>query len=248
EPDAEELQHWLELIVDDLLILFYLGIFAPTESRRDGRRMRVAVVCTCADHPAMCKAAGFADKSHNKAPCTQGDVDSDNLYSDECLKGGCPPRSAEVHVARARAWRSLEDKKDRDDYFKQHGSHWSELMRLPYYDCVAMTVVDPMHNLLLGVVKHQWYSRWIKGGTLRADTKGGTKRELSVLHRFLDTFEAPEWVGRLPLRVGEPAGGSLTADEYKLVITCPGMIILPLIWDQCLEEAVKDYEAACKKY
>ncbi|TBU21201.1 hypothetical protein BD311DRAFT_679081, partial [Dichomitus squalens] len=186
EPDAEELQHWLELVVDDLLILFYLGIFAPTESRKEGRRMRVAL--------------------------------------------------------------SLEDKKERDEYFKQHGSRWSELMRLPYYDCVAMTVIDPMHNLLLGVVKHQWYSRWIKSGTLRADTKAGTKRELAVLHRFLDTFEAPEWVGRLPLRVGEPAGGSLTADEYKLLMICPGMIILPLIWDQCLPEAVKDHEGAFRKY
>ncbi|EJF57317.1 hypothetical protein DICSQDRAFT_35914, partial [Dichomitus squalens LYAD-421 SS1] len=251
EPDAEELQHWLELVVDDLLVLFYLGIFAPTESRKEGRRMRVALVCTCADHPAMCKAGGFADKSHTKAPCTQGLVDTKNMYSDECLNGGCPPRSAEVHVARARAWQSLEDKKERDEYFKQHGSRWSELMRLPYYDCVAMTVIDPMHNLLLGktgVVKNQWYSRWIKSGTLRADTKAGTKRELSVLHRFFDTFEAPEWAGRLPLRVGEPAGGSLTADEYKLLIVCPGMIILPLIWDQCIQEAVKDYEAACKKY
>ncbi|EJF56722.1 hypothetical protein DICSQDRAFT_70886 [Dichomitus squalens LYAD-421 SS1] len=232
EPDAEELQHWLELVVDDLLVLFYLGIFAPTESRKEGRRMRVALVCTCADHPAMCKAAGFADKSHLNAPCTQGITDANHMYSDECLNRGCLPRSAELHVAHARAWKSLEDKKDRDEYFKQHGSRWSELMRLPYYDCVAMTVIDPMHNLLLGksglisVVKNQWYSRWIKGGTLRADTKAGTKRELSVLHRFLDTFEAPEWVGRLPLRVGEPAGGSLTADEYKLMIICPGMLIV----------------------
>ncbi|EJF61882.1 hypothetical protein DICSQDRAFT_59914, partial [Dichomitus squalens LYAD-421 SS1] len=61
-------------------------------------------------------------------------------------------RSAQVHVAHARAWKAHEDKKERDAYFKLHGSRWSELMRLPYYDCVAMTVIDPMHNLLLGTL------------------------------------------------------------------------------------------------
>lgn len=39
-------------------------------------------------------------------------------------------------------------------------------------------------------------------------------------------FEVPEWVGRLPMRVGEPAGGSLTADEYKHLLIGPGCIIV----------------------
>lgn len=39
-------------------------------------------------------------------------------------------------------------------------------------------------------------------------------------------FEVPEWVGRLPMRVGEPAGGSLTADVYKHLIIGPGCIIV----------------------
>lgn len=34
-------------------------------------------------------------------------------------------------------------------------------------------------------------------------------------------FESPPWAGRLSLRVGEPAGGSLTADEYKFAVTGP---------------------------
>jgi hypothetical protein len=39
-------------------------------------------------------------------------------------------------------------------------------------------------------------------------------------------FEAPLWAGRLPLQVGEPAGGSLTADEYKFAVTGPWAIIV----------------------
>lgn len=36
EPDAEELQNWMALIIDDLLMLYYLGIFGPTPSAKEG--------------------------------------------------------------------------------------------------------------------------------------------------------------------------------------------------------------------
>ncbi len=62
---------------------------------------------------------------------------------------GCPPRSYEEHRQLALEWKSLEGK-ERSEHFKEHGSRWAEIMRLPYYDCIRMTVIDPMHNLLLG--------------------------------------------------------------------------------------------------
>ena len=34
-------------------------------------------------------------------------------------------------------------------------------------------------------------------------------------------FAAPLWAGSLPTKVGEPAGGSLTADEYKFATMVP---------------------------
>ncbi|EIW53620.1 uncharacterized protein TRAVEDRAFT_52738 [Trametes versicolor FP-101664 SS1] len=247
EPDAEELQHWMALIVDDLLMLYHLGVFAPTPSCREGRRCCVVVICACTDHPAMCKVGGFADKNHHEVPCTEGTVTAEDMYTDKCLRGGCPPRSHEEHVQHAREWRALAGK-ERDEHFKEHGSRWAEIMRLPYYDCVKMTVINLMHNLLLGVVKTQWYSRWIKPNVLRADTKGGTKRELAMMHAFLDTFEVPGWVGRLPLRVGEPAGGSLSADEYKHLMIGPGCIILPIIWHHFAPEIKKEHAAALKKH
>ncbi|KAH9851419.1 hypothetical protein C2E23DRAFT_860602 [Lenzites betulinus] len=172
EPNAEELQHWMALIVDDLLMLYHQGIMGPTPSYPQGE--------------SMCKVGGFADKSHNEVPCTEGTVTSKEMYSDECLRGG--------------------------------------------------------------VVKTQWYTRWIQAGVLRADTKAGTKRELAVMHAFLDTFEVPGWVGRLPLRVGEPAGGSLSADEYKHLMIGPGCIILPLIWHHFKADIKEEHNKAMKKY
>ncbi|KAJ7255557.1 hypothetical protein C8J57DRAFT_1721647 [Mycena rebaudengoi] len=108
-------------------------------------------------------------------------------------------------------------------------------------------VVDPMHNLLLGVSKTQWFTRWIQGGALRGNTPGYT-RELDIVHQFLESFESPLWAGRLPLRIGEAAGGSLTADEYKFAVTGPWAVVIPLVWERFLEEAEKEYKAASTHY
>ena len=82
---------------------------------------------------------------------------------------------------------------------------------------------------LSGVIKTQWYNMWIsrKPPSLRANTET-RDRELDIIHSFLETvrqtliiaglmnksplqFEAPSWAGSLPSKVGELAGGSLTA-------------------------------------
>ncbi len=34
---------------------------------------------------------------------------------------------------------------------QENGVRWTQLLRLPYYDCVHMMVADLMHNLLLGL-------------------------------------------------------------------------------------------------
>jgi len=39
-------------------------------------------------------------------------------------------------------------------------------------------------------------------------------------------FESPLWVGTLPPRIGEPAGGSLSADAYKMATTGPLVMIV----------------------
>ena len=36
EPDAEELQYFLELTIDDLLVLYDEGLTAPTHSYKEG--------------------------------------------------------------------------------------------------------------------------------------------------------------------------------------------------------------------
>ncbi|KAJ7791987.1 hypothetical protein B0H14DRAFT_2395176, partial [Mycena olivaceomarginata] len=141
-------------------------------------------------------------------------------------------------------------------FFTKHGVRWTEFARLKYFDLVRYTAIDPMYNLLLGVAKTQWYGYWVKNGCLRATdinfgrdcNTPGRERELNDIHKFLESFESPLWAGRLPLHVGEPAGGSLTADEYKFAVTGPWAIAVPLVWDRWLKEFDNDYKNASLRY
>ncbi|KAG1728034.1 uncharacterized protein EDB91DRAFT_1086205 [Suillus paluster] len=127
----------------------------------------------------------------------------------------------------------LESDKAREEFFKTNSTQWFELARLKYFDPVRMMIIDPMHNILLGIVRTQWFDSWIKTNTLRKRTKTlGVPRELDQIHTYLDAFEMPPWEARLPEQVGYPAGGSLTSDEWKglALVFCP--IIIPLIWEE----------------
>lgn len=52
-----------------------------------GQLVQVALIGIIADHPAMVKMAGFADKSHNEAPCTKCRVTKEHMFLDEALHG-----------------------------------------------------------------------------------------------------------------------------------------------------------------
>ena len=88
-----------------------------------------------------------------------------------------------------------------------------------------MYLVD-LNMFIEGVVRTQWYDCWINASppSLRQRTpKLNVPRELDRIHEYLQSFEMPRWVARLPNQVGYPAGGSLTADEWKglALVFCP---------------------------
>ncbi|KAJ7615963.1 hypothetical protein FB45DRAFT_935019 [Roridomyces roridus] len=182
----------------------------------------------------MCKLCGFADHSHDGTPCTKCEVTHEELFTQESLLNEFQRRTGAEHRRLAYMYKNLATVEEKELFFSEHGVRWTEFARLYYFDLVRCTVIDPMHNLLLGVAKNQWFSRWIETGALRA-------RELNIIHEFLET-------GRLPTRVGESAGGSLTADEYKFATTGPLAVVVPLVWERFQSDADEDYKAALARY
>ncbi|KAH9924357.1 hypothetical protein B0H21DRAFT_712451, partial [Amylocystis lapponica] len=118
----------------------------------------------------------------------------------------------------------------REQFVKEFATRYTELSRLPYFNIIRQVVIDPMHNLFLGLVKTHFYHIWVQMKILRE------KHELRVLHEMLQDFVIPTSSGKLPKDIGTPAGGSLTADQWRLLLIIQGPIIIPQLWRACLPE------------
>ncbi|KAI8985713.1 hypothetical protein BD414DRAFT_394137, partial [Trametes punicea] len=124
----------------------------------------------------------------------------------------------------------------REEHASMYATRWSELARLPYFDFCRMIVVDPMHNLFLGLVKTHFYHIWVQLKIFRKS------KELNRVHQILSELRLPSRLGRLPRLIGEPAGGSLTADQWLILAMVVGplavsslmfnRIHLPELWEE----------------
>ncbi|KAF8588016.1 hypothetical protein K439DRAFT_1336500 [Ramaria rubella] len=173
EPTAEQLQHQLKFIVDDLLKLYDEGIVVKTPQFPEVLLVilvRVVCIALICDHPAAVKMSGCADTGHLVSPCTCCTVSQHELFSDQLLRDSFDQPNNTEHVRWAWEWVNLGSTKERDKYFKSCRTCWFEFVCLPYFDVIRMTIIDPMHKLLMGVVKNHWFSTWVQGGALRAGT------------------------------------------------------------------------------
>ncbi|GBE78372.1 hypothetical protein SCP_0112570 [Sparassis crispa] len=250
ELSADELQHFMKAYVDDLLKLYDDRTVIKMKLQPEGRRVHVLLLAVCCDHPALCRIVGFGDHNTKEGFCSRCKIKHADLETEAGMTiGAFPARDGEEHRQHAQEYLQEMDPQRRAEFFMQHATRYYELSHLPYFDAVRMTVVDPMHNILLGVVKTQWLDAWINTKALRERTAvNKVCRELDQVHEYLKIFEMPQWVARLPNNVGYAAGGSLTADEWKGMALnyCP--IIVPLIWDKWQPSAEATYEKRMKKW
>ena len=80
-------------------------------------------------------------------------------------------------------------------------------MHLPYYDCIRFTIIDPMHNLLLGTAKRILQTQWIDKGLI-------TSKDFNIIQERIKNCILPINTGRIPRKITS-AFFSLTADEWK---------------------------------
>jgi hypothetical protein len=129
-------------------------------------------------------------------------VRAQTLGEPQLMITGYEERDAKEHIIKAYGYAGLPEEV-RGDYFAKHGIRWYEFARLPYFDPVQMTMIDPMHDLLIGeyvmhhipspslcispgVLKNHWYHIWILGKALRPNTSKN-KRELDLIHEYLSS-------------------------------------------------------------
>ncbi|GBE78040.1 hypothetical protein SCP_0109220 [Sparassis crispa] len=228
EQTGDQVQRFIRPIVSDLLRLWKDGIVVKTPSSPEGRRVHVALLAVVCDKPAAHKIGGFGSHSHTY-PCTQDWITKQDIGTPKAFeKNAFEPRTDKKQRELGERYRNLKTEKARTDFVRAHATRYTELSRLPYFDLVRQIVIDPMHNLFLGLTKSHFYHIWVQKDILREN------HELRILHEMLQDFSLPNWTGRLPTDIGMPAGGSLTADQWKLLVITQAPIIIPQLWRNCL--------------
>lgn len=153
EPGVDQLHHFLRPLVDELLELWHHGIqLRRTAMRFTGRLVRAAVIPLVCDLPAVRKVAGIAHyRAHHF--CSFCGLTNPDINSTD-RENWPPSKTWSEHCQHAIRWREARTEKERDELFKDHGIRWSELLRLEYWDPTRFTLLDSMHNLFLGELRH----------------------------------------------------------------------------------------------
>lgn len=157
EPSLQEINHLLRPLIDEMLVLWHSGVrLSRTALHTSGRLIRAAIVPLICDLLALRKTAGFAGHS-SKHMCSFCLLTKGNIND---LNRPWPSRTWKEHLDIATRWCNAKTEKERDTLFEKHGVRWSELLRLPYWDPTRFAVVDAMHNLFLGELRHHCRDVW----------------------------------------------------------------------------------------
>ena len=214
-PGPHEPRHninsYLKPLVAELNILWSNGIQVQLPETTNNTTVHGALLCVDCDVPATRKVCGFTGHTSSKgcSKCTKffpGSVSDGMDYSGFEPE---PPRTNAKHREHAQEILNQTSITDRAAKEKQYGVRFSELLLLPYFDCVRFHTIDPMHCLFQGTAKYIMQKIWLDDNKPLL-----TKKDLSRIQSKLDEIKAPSSIGRMPRKIENSYGG-FTADQWK---------------------------------
>ena len=153
EP-KENINAFLKPLIDDLIELWN-GV--PLDSST-GTVIKGALVVVSCDIPAARKVCQFLGHKANKG-CSRCEFEAQREYQHDVTSRmsyftteDMVPRLNSTVRQQADEFLKARNKTEAKQIQKKYGIRWSELLRLPYFDIVTMTMVDPMHTIFLGMV------------------------------------------------------------------------------------------------
>lgn len=224
EP-KKHMNTYLKPLVDNLLDL-WRGIEVVVRDLGQTITVRAILLCLSGDTPAIRKVSQFLSYTANKG-CNKcefmaqrerdeaGNVTGRMSYLANNFN--FKSRTKEEVIRQSEQFLSAPNKTTADEIARKNGVRYSELHRLPYFDPVEMCAVDPMHAILLGLVKKE-----VNLLLSQAPDEEGTPpmlnpRDLQTLKKRLKAIEVPSDCGRLPTALLEKATlDGFTAQQWLL--------------------------------
>lgn len=113
--------------------------------------VRSVLLCVACDIPAARKVSGFVGPlaANGCSRCIVNLVKNDKPYFCNFKRQTWKMRNHEDTLRAALEYCKCKTMKERKVLVKSTGVRYSILNELPYFDMSRMTVIDPMHNLLL---------------------------------------------------------------------------------------------------
>ncbi|MBW0510022.1 hypothetical protein O181_049737 [Austropuccinia psidii MF-1] len=153
EPKLELLNEILKPLVEDLLRLWDGHFFHQTYREPfKGRLIKALVGVIVCDLPAARKLLGMAGHSSKNHFCSlcYASRETCNLASLQAI----PHRSGSLLRRKAYQWKNAKTVKEKERIFSKYGVRYTILLELPYVDLTKIIVIEPMHNICLGLLKH----------------------------------------------------------------------------------------------
>ena len=202
---------FLKPLVSELGVLWNEGILEKSDDSANEQLYHAALLCVGCDIPATRKVCGFTGHCSTSgcSKCKKKCPGSLQTRMDFSGFESSPSRCNLQHRQEAQEILDQTTAHDREDKEKKYGTRYSELMMLPYFDCVRYHIIDPMHNLFTGTAKHVMKNIW-----LDEEKPVISKKDLTKIQEKIDKVKVPADVGRMPKKIQNSYGG-FTADQWK---------------------------------
>lgn len=204
---------YLDPLVTDLVKLYH-GVEIPNPHSLLGKtKIKAVLNCVICDIPATRKVCGFLGSNATKG-CSKClyEFKTTHFGSKPDFSGfDCDswvPRTFDMHYNKCIEAKNALTATRRTEIEKAFGGRYTELLRLRYFDLIRHHVVEPMHNIFLGIAKHTT-STWKRCNILKAD-------DFELIQNKVDSMTPPPKIGRIPRKISTQTGFSaITADEWK---------------------------------
>lgn len=202
---------FLAPLVKDMEKLYDGITFKNSASVSGMTTLRCIISCVACDLPATRKVCGFANFNgkYGCSKCMKQFMSS--TFGNKPSYGGYnfdnwQLRDLNTHKQFANRYLMANSIIERKKITNESGIKYSQLLNLPNFDVVRCHIVDPMHNIFLGLAKHV-IQTWKDIGILKVS-------HFVKLQDKIDLINPPLRMGRIPRKI-ESGFAAFTADEWK---------------------------------